>query len=136
MISDDIYQELARFMDTLPQGFPATEAGIEIQLLKMVFEPDEADLFCALKLTPESAAQIAERTGRSKKSLEDLLGRMEAKGQIMVLPVDGSNRYRFEHWNSIHDFQVTTPSAAPVVIFRERRMPMASRWPEVSKINS
>jgi len=58
MTSDDIYQELARFMDTLPQGFPATEAGIEMQLLKMVFEPDEADLFCALKLTPESAARI------------------------------------------------------------------------------
>ena len=106
MTSEDVYQELARFMDTLPQGFPATEAGIEIQLLKMVFEPEEAELFCALKLTPESAAQIAERTGRSRESLEGLLGRMGAKGQLAVLPVDGSNRYQLEHWNSIHDFQV------------------------------
>ena len=106
MTNDDVYQELARFMNTLPQGFPATEAGIEIQLLKKVFEPDEAEIFCALKLTPESAAQIAERTVRSRESLEDLLGRMEAKGQIMASAADGSKRYRLEHWNSIHDFQV------------------------------
>jgi len=81
MTNDDVHQELARFMNTLPQGLPVTEAGIEIQLLKKIFEPDEAELFCALKLTPESAAQIAERTGRSRESLEDLLGRMEAKGR-------------------------------------------------------
>jgi Fe-S-cluster-containing hydrogenase component 2 len=106
MTNEDIYQELARALNTLPQGFPATETRVEMQLLKKVFEPDEADLFCALKLTPESAAQIAERTGRSRESLEDLLGRMVAKGQITALRADGSKLYQLNQWLGIHDFQI------------------------------
>jgi Fe-S-cluster-containing hydrogenase component 2 len=118
MTSDDVYRELARFMNTLPQGFPATEEGIEIQLLKKVFEPAEAELFCAVKLTPESAAQIAERTGRSGESVEELLGRMVAKGQITASAADGSKCYQLKHWNYIHDFQT--------IVFRDEEYALLS----------
>jgi hypothetical protein len=35
-MSDKIYQNLAKVLDTLPNGFPATESGIEIKLLKKI----------------------------------------------------------------------------------------------------
>ena len=30
-MSGDVYHQLARVLDTLPNGFPATESGIEIK---------------------------------------------------------------------------------------------------------
>ena len=32
-MADEIYQKLARVLDTLPNGFPATPSGVEIILL-------------------------------------------------------------------------------------------------------
>lgn len=54
-------------------GFPATESGLEIKILKKVFTPEEADLFCDLKMTYETAGQMAERTGRPLEGLEEML---------------------------------------------------------------
>ncbi|MDH3358506.1 MAG: hypothetical protein OET81_06880 [Desulfobacteraceae bacterium] len=34
MITDETYYKLAKVLDTLPNGFPATENGIKIKLLK------------------------------------------------------------------------------------------------------
>ena len=48
-MSDDVYYRLAKVLDTLPNGFPSTDSGVEIKLLKKVFTPEEADLFCDLK---------------------------------------------------------------------------------------
>ncbi len=53
-MSDEIYRKLAQVLDTLPNGFPATESGIEIRLLKKIFTPDEAELFCDLRLSFET----------------------------------------------------------------------------------
>jgi len=59
-MDEKIYHRLAQVLDTLPNGFPSTETGVEIKLLKKVFTPDEAELFCDLTLTFETASQIAE----------------------------------------------------------------------------
>ena len=69
-MADEIYQKLARVLDTLPNGFPATESGVEIKLLKRIFTPEQADLFCDLRLTFETAQQVAERTGRPLEGLD------------------------------------------------------------------
>ena len=58
-MSGDVYHQLARVLDTLPNGFPATESGIEIKLLKKIFRPQDAELFCDLRLNWETAQQIA-----------------------------------------------------------------------------
>ena len=50
-MADEIYHKLARVLDTLPNGFPTTESGVEIKLLKRIFSPELADLFCDLRLT-------------------------------------------------------------------------------------
>ena len=69
-MSDEIYRKLATVLDTLPNGFPAREDGLEIRLLERIFDPDQAELFCDLRLVFESAEQIAERTGRPLEGLE------------------------------------------------------------------
>ena len=44
-MSDEAYYKLAKVLDSLPNGFPATESGVEMKLLRRIFQPDEAELF-------------------------------------------------------------------------------------------
>lgn len=80
---DPIYRRLQIALDTIPNGFPASPDGTEIQILKKIFAPEEAELFCDLRLTYETAAQISERTGRPMEGLEEKLVAMTQKGQII-----------------------------------------------------
>lgn len=104
---DETYSKLAKVLDTLPNGFPATESGIEIQILKRIFTPDEADLFCALRLTPETATQIAARTGRPLEGLEEMLVAMLQKGEILGFQLDGAWMFKMVPWVvGIYEFQL------------------------------
>ena len=40
----NIYTRLREHLDELPGGFPATETGVEIRILKRLFSPPEAEL--------------------------------------------------------------------------------------------
>lgn len=106
-MSDEVYQKLATVLDTLPNGFPATEDGVEIRLLKKIFSPEDAELFCDLKLTFETAEQIANRTGRPLAVLKDRLRVMMKKGQIFGIDTGGTSIYKMLPWAfGIYEFQL------------------------------
>jgi Na+-translocating ferredoxin:NAD+ oxidoreductase subunit B len=65
IMADTIYRKLSAVLDTLPNGFPSTVSGVEIKLLKKIFTSDQVELFCDMRLTFETAEEIAQRTGRS-----------------------------------------------------------------------
>ena len=46
----DVYQNLAKYLDRLPGGFPATESGVEIRILKHLFSPEEVELTVCLNM--------------------------------------------------------------------------------------
>ena len=52
-MTDDIYQRLAKHLDKLPGGFPSTESGVELRLLRRLFTPEQAELAPHLTLIPE-----------------------------------------------------------------------------------
>jgi len=81
-MNEDVYPKPAKVLDTLPTGFPPTESGIEIKLFERVFEPEQAELFCDLKLIVETAGSIAQRKGRSQEGLEAVLTDMWERGQV------------------------------------------------------
>ncbi len=106
-MNDKAYDRLAKVLDTLPNGFPATESGIEIKLLKKIFTPEEADLFCDLRLTDETAAEIADRTGRPLEELEDKLISMGERGEIVAFRSHGVWKFRMVPWViGIYEFQL------------------------------
>lgn len=78
------YKQLAERLDALPNGFPATEDGIELELLARFFSPDEARCASHLRLTPETPAQLAARTGSDPQTLRALLKNMAKRGLIEV----------------------------------------------------
>jgi NAD-dependent dihydropyrimidine dehydrogenase PreA subunit len=97
-MNDEAYYKLAKVLDTLPNGFPSTESGIEIRLLKKIFEPEEAELFCDLRLTPETAGQISERTNRPLEGLEEKLLSMWGKGELWAFELDGVWKFKMMPW--------------------------------------
>ncbi len=106
-MADEIYYKLAKLLDTLPNGFPSTESGVEIKLLKKIFTPEEADLFCDLKLTPETVEQIAERTGRPLEGLQDMLISMWRRGELFGVEVEGIMLFKIIPWVlGIYEFQL------------------------------
>ncbi len=106
-MTDEVYYKLARVLDTLPNGFPATESGVEIKMLKRIFTPEQADLFCDLRLTFETAEQVAERTCRPLDGLEARLKEMGKAGQLFVINLGGVFVFRMVPWVfGIYEFQL------------------------------
>ena len=90
---DEVYKRLATHLDNLPGGFPATESGIEIRILKRLFTPREAELAANLTMMLEPAAAIAERVGKSEAETTQLLADMSKKGLILRSAKGGQTLY-------------------------------------------
>jgi Na+-translocating ferredoxin:NAD+ oxidoreductase subunit B len=106
-MSDQVYQKLAKVLDTLPNGFPATPDGTELKILKKIFTPDEAEMCCDMKMTFETAQQIAKRSGRPSTGLEDKLTAMCQRGEVAGKTVKGVKQFRIMPWVvGIYEFQL------------------------------
>jgi len=90
----DIFEQLARKLDELPEGFPATESGVELKILREIFSPDEAEMALMMRPGPETAEDIAERLGKRVVEMRTLLDDMVRKGQIGSLKMNGRQVYR------------------------------------------
>jgi len=80
-----VYRELQKHMDKLPVGFPQTESGVEIRILKLLFSPKEAIIATKLKTIPETIRTIFRRVKKevnSKEELRVLLNNLVEKGAI------------------------------------------------------
>lgn len=86
---EPIYRKLARHLDSLPGGYPATESGIELRILKRLFTPSEAEIAVHLALMPEPGAVIARRIGADENALISKLREMSYKGLILRSERDG-----------------------------------------------
>jgi len=105
-MEEELYLKLARVLDTLPNGFPATESGVELKLLKKIFTPDQADLFCDMRLSFETADQVAKRTGRPLEGLEKRLIAMGKAGQLFAIDFGGTWIFKMMPWVfGIYEFQ-------------------------------
>ena len=58
--TDKVYTDLQKHLDNQAVGFPATESGVEIGLLKEFFSPEEASLALHLNYKPQSTKEIYE----------------------------------------------------------------------------
>ena len=88
-----VYQKLREFLDQFPLGFPASPSGLEIEILKRLFTPEEAEIAVLLTPIPEEAAPIAARAGRSADEMAVKLADMAQKGLIFRVDRGGLDRY-------------------------------------------
>jgi len=86
---DDVYRKLAQRLDTIPNGFPATESGVELRLLAKIFTPEEAALAAVMRLIREPAADIAARAGVDPDTAYRTLKEMARKGLVRARRGEG-----------------------------------------------
>ena len=81
----DIYRELQQHLDRMPVGYPATDSGVEIRILKRFFTHREAEIATKLTFIPEPLDSIAAKLagmGISKEESESALDEMLSKGVL------------------------------------------------------
>jgi electron transport complex protein RnfB len=89
----DAYRQLAARLDTLPNGFPPTEDGLELAILARLYTLEEAALAAQLRLTPETPDEIAARIGGDAGEIRNLLKGMARRGLIEARKTDDGLRY-------------------------------------------
>jgi len=87
-MSSDIYKNLAQRLDAVPNGFPATDSGVELKILERIFTPKQAQLATIMRLTPEPAVEIAARAQVDPTEAEETLRTMARQGLIRARKVD------------------------------------------------
>src|SRR5690606_19058534 len=80
-------------LDNLPAGFPATESGVELRILRRLFLPEEAEIAAGLSMLPEPVPVMAARIGRDEAELGEILERMARKGLIFRITKGGIRHY-------------------------------------------
>lgn len=96
MHTTDPYRRLQERLDEMPVGYPASESGVEIDLLKNVFTPEQARIAAHLDYKHKTVEEVFEIAGEdmgSKEELNRLLDEMVAGGGITRRTRGGEDQY-------------------------------------------
>jgi electron transport complex protein RnfB len=92
-MSEAPYLKLREFLDRFPLGFPKTASGVELEILKRLFTPEEAETATYLSPFPEESSQIGARAGISGLEMASRLEKMAGKGLIFRMRRQGSTLF-------------------------------------------
>jgi electron transport complex protein RnfB len=93
-MSVDPYEHLAEALDRLPNGFPRTDSGLEIQILKKICSPHEAAVAGLLAGTPEPVETIAARAGEPAGEVRRALFTLVRRGLVWLDKQNGEVCFR------------------------------------------
>jgi ferredoxin len=92
----DAYRKLQEHLDKMPVGYPATQSGVEINLLKTIFTHEEARVATHLDYKHKTVDQIFETAQAevgSREELTRILDGIVAKGGIARREREGQKQY-------------------------------------------
>ncbi|MFH1886218.1 MAG: 4Fe-4S binding protein [Pseudomonadota bacterium] len=107
MADQDIYRQLQERLDLYSVGFPATGSGVEIRILKKLFNEEDVALFLALPPQLETPGAVAGRLGRLEEEVAGKLEDMAQRGLLFRKAQGDSAKYGaipFVH--GLFEFQV------------------------------
>jgi Na+-translocating ferredoxin:NAD+ oxidoreductase subunit B len=106
--TEHAYARLARALDALPNGYPATRSGVEVELLAALIPVELAEVAAVLGHEPRQVADVA---GRAGVPLDESARRLEELAGLGVALRDGAGSWRLApFWPGIWDALVPTMS--------------------------
>ena len=119
-MTQDIFRKLQKQLDQYSLGFPATESGIEIEILKRLFSEQDVRMF--LNLTPllETPEKIAGRLNQPVGEVTEKLVDMASRGLLFTLKRGDTIKYGaipFVH--GVFEFQTTRIDRDLVVLLKK-----------------
>ncbi len=118
-MKEDLYRAIQKKLDSFSVGFPATESGIEIEILRELFNRSEAELFLEMSPMVETPDSVAKRIGLPVEETATRLEEMASRGLLFRLKKDGTARYGaipFVH--GLFEFQVNRLNEKLSVMFQ------------------
>lgn len=116
----DVFKKLAIHLDKTPSGFPETESGVELRILKQLFTEPEAELALCLMQMPEPAEAIAERAGKDPETVKSMLIEMGVKGLVIHVNKDNKDTFMLLHFVvGIWEYQVNRLTKRLIKDFNE-----------------
>ena len=104
---EDIFRQLQQRLDLYSLGFPASESGIEISILKKLFNQTDAEMFLSLSPRLEEPESVALRLSRPVEEVASQLEDMAMRGLLFRLRKDQSVKYgAIPFMHGLVEFQV------------------------------
>ena len=116
----DVYKRLAKRLDELPNGYPATESGVELKILKHIYTPEEAEMTLKMRPVPETVEAVAERFEKPIPEMQAILDNLVTRGQIASFKMFGQQMYMlFPFLVGIYEFQLKRMDKELAELFEE-----------------
>jgi electron transport complex protein RnfB len=84
-MADDIFRKLQKRLDGYSLGFPETDSGIELEILRELFTEEDAGMFLNLTQRLEKPEDVALRMGRPSDEVAAQLNDMYERGLLFRL---------------------------------------------------
>lgn len=88
-----MYENLRQRLDDMGTGYPATQTGIEIKILKKIFTQADAEMFLMMTPMLETATSVSDRLNLPEKETATHLETMAKKGLLFRLNKNDSTRF-------------------------------------------
>ena len=116
----DPFEKLREKIDkSIPIATPATESKVEIEILKRILTPDEAEIACQLSAQPQDAKTIAQIVGMEIEKLKPVLEEMVKKGAIFKVYTDEPLYALVPMLPGIYEFQLGKLTPDMVELFEK-----------------
>lgn len=106
-MSEDLFRKLQRRLDKYSVGFPATESGVELEILRELFSEEDARVFLAMSPKLEAPAEAAQRLGLGEAEAAAKLEDMAQRGLLFRRAAGGQAKYgAIPYVHGLFEFQV------------------------------
>lgn len=117
---EEVYARLAKHLDKLPIPYPATESGIEQQILARWFSLREAEIALAMTGLPETVSAIAARLETEEAVLAPVLQDMSKRGLIFRIAKGEKSFYNIVPLaEGMWEFHINTNTLEDVRVLRQ-----------------
>jgi Na+-translocating ferredoxin:NAD+ oxidoreductase subunit B len=116
----NVYERLREKIDkSIPIPMPETRNGVEVEILRRLISPDEAELACILSGQPEPVSVISERSGIPSEALQPRLEVLVKKGIIFKVYLEEPLYGLATMMPGIYEFQVNRLTPDLVRLFEQ-----------------
>lgn len=117
---DEIYKQLAHHLNTLPIPFPSTESGLELRVLELFFNREEAEIALQMSGNAEPASSVAQRLNRNEEETAAILEDMSKKGLLFRTSKGGRKKFNLVPFmEGLWEFRVNLMNREEAVIVNE-----------------
>ncbi|MHA1268334.1 MAG: ATP-binding protein [Candidatus Helarchaeota archaeon] len=106
-MEDNRYENLIKKLDSFPIGVKKPDSEIPqsfIELVKLIFTPEEAEIVSKLEFVLESAQKISKRLNRTREETEEILNNLADKGLIFRLSKRGKVKFSLFNPANLFDY--------------------------------